>query len=233
MGAFWFPWSLPRVRSDRKFVHMRHEETCHWHRYCPSEWTGAMFAVCSVDSTENAPHACLNEACKSGKRRCIVRGKKKRRTSLGKFQLSKLQQLDEQFCIQISQDFQIIQICPLVAAISLTQQSLCGRCRPWNPGEGTRDNKEKKSFFHPSCLDILACFQGFRSHFVLLPLCYCLNIGSGELTAGSHEPITQQWRQRKKYLLNNVHFLCLLYFPWLQWELEDLQALQTWSWRVM
>lgn len=86
---------------------------------------------------------------------------------------------------------------------------------------------EKKSFFHPSCLYLLVCFQGFRPHFVLLPFCYCLNIGSGEPTAASHEPITQQWKQRNKYLLNNVHFLCLLYFPWLQ---RDLQESQTWSW---
>lgn len=59
--------------------------------------------------------------------------------------------------------------------------------------------EKKESFFHPSCLYLLVCFQGSRPHFVLLPFCYCLNTGSREPTAASHEPVTQQWSQRNTY----------------------------------
>lgn len=83
--------------------------------------------------------------------------------------------------------------------------------------------KNPTCFFHPSSLYLLVRFQGLSPHFVLFLFCWNTGAESQQLphTSPSHSKEC------------SMHSLSLRYFPWLQCELEDLQELQTWPWRMI
>lgn len=155
------------------------------------------------------------------KRSCIRRKKKKQTWNPWKvsaFQIAASRQ------IVLHTNFARL---PNNSNISSQKQCFCGRSKDYK----TSVRVEKKDISTIPTVYICLCFSRGLGH--IFYFCYCLNIGSEEPAALSHKLTTQQWRQENKYLLNNVHFLCLLYFPWLQWELEDLQESQIWFWRMI
>lgn len=86
-------------------------------------------------------------------------------------------------------------------------------------------HRKKNCFFNSSSLYLLVHFQRLRPHFVSFPFHYCLTLGVESQQLPHMSPSNSKEC--------SMHSLCLQHFPWLQWELEDLHKLQSWSWRMI
>lgn len=90
-----------------------------------------------------------------------------------------------------------------------------------------RGIEKKTCFFHPSSLYLLVHFQGLSLDRIL----FCFPSASAETPGVESQQLPHMSPSRSKEC--SMHSLCLQYFPWLQCELEDLQELQTWPWRMI